>query len=42
MSERRECSGFETLGADIKKERIAMKLSRRALAEKINIVPRVI
>ena len=35
-----EYPGFETLGADIKKARKALGLSRRALAEKVSIDPR--
>lgn len=35
-----EYPGFETLGEDIKEARKALGLSRRALAEKVNIDPR--
>ncbi len=40
MSERKECTGFSSLGEDIKKARMAKGISRRALAELVNIVPR--
>lgn len=40
MAERTECEGFKTLGEDIKKARLAKGISRRALAEMVNIVPR--
>lgn len=40
MSERKDCSGFSSLGEDIKKARLAKGISRRALAEMVNIVPR--
>lgn len=40
MAKAKDYPGFETLGADIKAARQAMGLSRRALAEQVNIDPR--
>ncbi|HGM3773603.1 TPA: helix-turn-helix transcriptional regulator [Clostridioides difficile] len=40
MAKGKEYPGFETLGADIKEARKALGLSRKALAEKVNIDPR--
>ena len=40
MAKGTEYPGFETLGADIKEARKALGLSRRALAEQVNIDPR--
>ncbi|WP_131043172.1 helix-turn-helix transcriptional regulator [Clostridioides difficile] len=40
MAKGKEYLGFETLGADIKEARKALGLSRKALAEKVNIDPR--
>ena len=37
MSKVQDCPGFETFGADVKAAREAIGLSRRALAEKVNI-----
>ncbi len=35
-----ECAAFDNFGADIKDARLAMNISRRALAEMVNIDPR--
>ena len=40
MAKGKDCPGFETLGEDIKAARQALGLSRKALAEKVNIDPR--
>lgn len=40
MAKAKDYPGFETLGADIKAARQAMGLSRRFLAERVNIDPR--
>lgn len=40
MAKIEDCPGFETFGADVKAARDALNISRRALAEQINIDPR--
>lgn len=40
MAKAKDYPGFETLGADIKAAQQALGLSRRALAERVNIAPR--
>lgn len=36
----KDCSGFETFGADVQQAREAVKMSRRELTEKVGIDPR--
>lgn len=40
MAKIEDCPGFETFGADVKAAREAKHLSRRAVAEMVNIDPR--
>lgn len=40
MAKIEDCPGFETFGADVKAAREALNISRRLLAEKVNIDPR--
>ena len=40
MAKIEDCPGFETFGTDVKSARGALNISRRMLAEKINIDPR--
>ncbi|HAQ2540932.1 TPA: helix-turn-helix transcriptional regulator, partial [Enterococcus faecium] len=37
MANIEDCPGFETFGADVKAARQAKRVSRKAMAEKINI-----
>ena len=37
MANIEDCPGFETFGADVKAARQAKRISRKAMAEKINI-----
>ncbi len=37
MANIKDCPGFETFGADVKAARKAKHLSRKAMAEKLNI-----
>lgn len=40
MRKTRECSNLKTLGADIKAARLALRMTRRALADQLGIDPR--
>lgn len=40
MRKSRECNNLKTLGADIKAARLAMRMTRRALADQLGIDPR--
>lgn len=40
MAKVEDCPGFETFGKDVQTAREAVGLSRRALAEQVNIDPR--
>ena len=40
MAKIQDCPGFETFGADVKAGREAQGISRRALAEQVDIDPR--
>ena len=42
MSKERERASFSSLGSDIKEARQAMTISRRELAEKVNIDPDIL
>lgn len=37
MANIEDCPGFETLGSDVKAARQAKRISRKAMAEKVNI-----
>lgn len=37
MANIEDCPGFETFGADVKAARQAKRISRKAMAEKVNI-----
>lgn len=37
MANIEDCSGFETFGSDVKAARQAKRISRKAMAEKVNI-----
>lgn len=40
MRKTRECNNLKTLGADIKAARLALRMTRRALADQLGINPR--
>ena len=40
MAKIEDCPGFETFGADVKEARKAKHLTRKDMAEKVNIAPR--